>query len=405
MELPARRGVTPGGRPPYNAPKHGAGVMRLPARLLIAAFLATGIGPPAGHAQSTGDFEQTVSGHVQELLPDNNAGGVAVALRANGKTSFYNYGMADAARQRRITSDSIFNLASVGKLFATTLLAVAVKRGEMRLDDPVAKYVTELQKGGDIQEVTLGQIASHTSGLPREPGQYETWHRGKYTLPDFIRFLNEWQADPQHEPGQQDIYSNLAMILLRLALERRFNEPFATLMKERITGPLGMDSTALKLSPAQRARTVQGYGPLGRAIGQPGIGTSSNMDFAVAGQIFSSPRDMAVFLTANMGELADQKDLQDAMAFAQQGVFRVNSRFTQGLAWQIVRRDDLTVIDKNGGLPVTSTYIGLVPAAKVGIVILENRGRQKATRVGRQILRELARAMAQEPPAEGADPD
>jgi beta-lactamase class C len=328
-----------------------------------------------------------------------------VALRANGKTSFYNYGMADAARQRRITSDSIFNLASVGKLFATTLLAVAVKRGEMRLDDPVAKYVTELQKGGDIQEVTLGQIASHTSGLPREPGQYETWHRGKYTLPNFIRFLNEWQADPQHEPGQQDIYSNLAMILLRLALERRFNEPFATLMKERITGPLGMDSTALKLSPAQRARAVQGYGPLGRAIGQPGIGTSSNTDFAVAGQIFSSPRDMAVFLTANMGELADQKDLQDAMAFAQQGVFRVNSRFTQGLAWQIVRRDDLTVIDKNGGLPVTSTYIGLVPAAKVGIVILENRGRQKATRVGRQILRELARAMAQEPPAEGADPD
>lgn len=379
--------------------------MRLPARLLIAAFLATGIGPPAGHAQTAGDFEQTVSRHVQELLPDNDAGGVAVALRANGKTSFYNYGMADAARRRPITSDSIFNLASVGKLFATTLLADAVKRGEMRLDDPVAKYVTELQKGGDIQDITLGQIASHTSGLPREPGHYETWHRGTYRFPDFLRFLNEWQADPQHEPGKQDIYSNLAMILLRLALERRFNEPFATLMKERITGPLGMDSTALQLSPAQRARAVQGYGPLGRAIGQPGVGTSSNMDFAVAGQIFSSPRDMAVFLTANMGGLPYHRDLQDAMAFAQQGVFTVNPRFTQGLAWQIVRRHDLTVIDKNGGLPVTSTYIGLVPAAKVGIVILENRGRQKATRVGRQILRELARAMTLDPPSEGADPD
>jgi beta-lactamase class C len=405
MELPARRCVTPGPWRPYNAPKHGAGVMRLPARLLIAAFLATGIGPPAGHAQTAGDFEQTVSRHVQELLPDNDAGGVAVALRANGKTSFFNYGMADAARQRPITSDSIFNLASVGKLFATTLLADAVKRGEMRLDDPVAKYVTELQKGGDIQDVTLGQIASHTSGLPREPEHYETWHRGKYTLPDFLRFLNEWQADPQHEPGKQDIYSNLAMILLRLALERRFNEPFATLMKERITGPLGMDSTALQLSPAQRPRAVQGFGPLGRAISQPGVGTSSHMDFAAAGQIFSSPRDMAVFLTANMGELPDHRALQDAMAFAQQGLFTVNPRFTQGLAWQIVRRDDLTVIDKNGGLPVTSTYIGLVPAAKIGVVILENRGRQKATRVGRQILRELARAMAQEPPAEGADPD
>ena len=380
-------------------------MMRVQTKLLIAILLGALAGPDDGHAQAANDLGQTVSRHVQELLPDNNLGGVAVALRVNGKTSLYNYGTADVARQQPITSDSIFNLASVGKLFATTLLADAVKRGEMRLDDPVARYVTELQKGGDIQEVTLGQIASHTSGLPREPGQYKTWHRGKYTLPDFIRFLNDWQADPQHEPGKQDIYSNLAMILLRLALERRFHEPFATLMKERITGPLGMDSTALQLSPARRARAVQGYGPLGRVIGQPGIGTSSNMDFAVAGQIFSSPRDMAVFLTANMGELPGHRELQDAMAFAQQGVFTVNPRFTQGLAWQIVQRDDLTVIDKNGGLPVTSTYIGFAPAAKVGIVILENRGRQKATRVGRQILRELARAMTLDPPDEGADPD
>jgi beta-lactamase class C len=380
-------------------------MMRVQTKLLIAILLGALAGPDDGHAQAANDLGQTVSRHVQELLPDNNLGGVAVALRVNGKTSLYNYGMADAARQQPITSDSIFNLASVGKLFATTLLADAVKRGEMRLDDPVARYVTELQKGGDIQEVTLGQIASHTSGLPREPGQYKTWHRGKYTLPDFIRFLNDWQADPQHDPGKQDIYSNLAIILLRLALERRFHEPFATLMKERITGPLGMDSTALQLSPARRARAVQGYGPLGRVIGQPGIGTSSNMDFAVAGQIFSSPRDMAVFLTANMGELPGHRELQDAMAFAQQGVFTVNPRFTQGLAWQIVQRDDLTVIDKNGGLPVTSTYIGFAPAAKVGIVILENRGRQKATRVGRQILRELARAMTLDPPDEGADPD
>ena len=379
--------------------------MRVQTKLLIAILFGALAGPDDGHPQAANDPGQTVSRHVQELLPDNNLGGVAVALRVNGKTSFYNYGMADAARQQPITSDSNFNLASVGKVFATTLLADAVKRGELRLDDPVAKYVTELQKGGNIQEVTLGQIASHTSGLPRDPGQYETWHRGKYTLHDVIRFLNDWQADPQHEPGKQDIYSNLAMILLRLALERRFHEPFATLMKERITGPLGMDSTALQLSPALRARAVQGYGPLGRAIGQPGIGISSNMDFAVAGQIFSSPRDMAVFLTANMGELPGHRELQDAMAVAQQGVFTVNPRFTQALAWQIVQRDDLTVIDKNGGLPVTSTYIGFAPAAKVGIVILENRGRQKATRVGRQILRELARAMTLDPPDEGADPD
>ena len=120
-----------------------------------------------------------------------------------------------------------------------------MKRGELSLDDPVAKYVTELQRGGDIRRITLGQLASHTSGLPAVPQQYERWHRGRYTWPDFVRFLNSWKADPKHEPGKQYLYSNTAMVLLRIALERRFNTRFASLMHQRITGPLGMNSTAL----------------------------------------------------------------------------------------------------------------------------------------------------------------
>jgi beta-lactamase class C len=371
--------------------------------LLAAVFGLVGLG--AGHSQiDGGDPELVVARNVQEMLPADGHGGVAVALRTGGRTQFYNYGEADAQLDRPVSPDAIFNLASVGKLFATTLLAQAVKRGEVRLDDLVANYVTELRQGGDIRDVTLGEIASHTSGLPREPEQYEPWHRGRYSLPDFFRFLNSWKASPGHEPGKQDIYSNLAMIVLRLALERALHEPFSTLMRERITGPLAMDSTALTLSPALRARAVQGYGPLGRPIGVPGIGQSSNLDFPVAGQIFSSPRDMAAFLAANMGELPDQRDLQDAMAFAQRGVFTVNPHFTQGLAWQIVDRGDLVIIDKNGGLPNTSTYIGFAPSTKTGIVILANRGRQKATAVGRRILHELAREGG-DPPPEGADPD
>src|SRR4029077_20111256 len=176
------------------------------------------------------NVEQIVAEKVKPILPERGGGGVAVAVRMNGKTDFFNYGFANDARNQRVTADSIFNLGSVGKLFATTLLAQAVKRGELALDDPVAKYVTQLQHGADIRRVTLGQLASHTSGLPRAPGQYEHWHRGKYTFPDFVRFLNSWKADDQHQPGQQYLYSNTAMVLLRVALERRFHTPFATLM-------------------------------------------------------------------------------------------------------------------------------------------------------------------------------
>jgi beta-lactamase class C len=378
--------------------------MRLIRSALLAAVIGL-LGLSAGRAQTDrGDLEKVVARNVENMLSDDGHGGVAVALRTSGRTLFYSYGKANARLDRPIDADAIFNLASVGKLFATTILAQAVERGDVRLDDPVASYVTELRQGGDIRDVTLGEIASHTSGLPREPEQFEPWHRGRYTLPDLIRFLNSWKASPGHEPGKQDIYSNLAMILLRLALERALHEPFGTLMRERITGPLAMNSTALTLSPALRARAVQGYGPAGRPIGVPGIGESSNLDFPVAGQIFSSPRDMATFLTANMGELPDHRVLQDATAFAQRGVFTVNPHFTQGLAWQIVDRGDLAIIDKNGGLPNTSTYIGFAPSIRTGIVILANRGRQNATAAGRRILHELARESG-DPPPEGADPD
>ena len=157
--------------------------------ILLRALLA------AAPARGQGNIQAIVTNNVQPLLSESGAGGVAVAVRMNGRTEFFNYGFANLARNERVTADSLFNLGSVGKLFAPTLLAEAVKRGELSLDDSVAKYVTELQKGGDIRRVTLGQLASHTSGLPRVPQQYEGWHRGNTrgrTLFASYEFVEGW---------------------------------------------------------------------------------------------------------------------------------------------------------------------------------------------------------------------
>ena len=353
----------------------------------------------AGSMQAQVNVEQIVGQKIQPIRPKTGGGGVAVAVRMNGNTQFFNYGMADNAQNRPVTADSIFNLGSVGKVFATTLLAQAVKQGELSLADPVAKYVTELQRGGDIRRITLGQLASHTSGLPDRPGQYEHWHRGKYTWPDFVRFLNSWKADPKHEPGKQYLYSDTAMVLLRIALQRRFNTPFAALMHQRLTSPLGMSSTALPLPRDLLGRAVQGYSPTGSPIGRPGM-EGGTFQWRGSGQIYSSSRDMATFLVANLGELPNHQPIENAMAFARQGVFTVSPRLTIGLAWQIVSAGNFTIIDKNGGLNNTSTYIGFVPQRKLGIVILVNRGKQHATGIGRQIIHALAQDQS-EPSSEG----
>jgi beta-lactamase class C len=72
----------------------------------------------------------------------------------------------------------------------------------------------------------------------------------------------------------------------------------------------------------------------------------------------------------------------------------VNERFTQALAWQRVTNGDRLIVDKNGGLNITSTYIGMIPDARLGVVILSNCGGEPATRIGRQILLALARGGA-----------
>src|SRR5882762_6595164 len=119
--------------------------------MIRIAFLVTAItwallNAAPTHAQV--NIEQIVGQKVQPILPKNGSGGgVAVAVRMDGKTSFFNYGMADNALHHPVTAHSIFSLGSVGKLFATISPAQAVKQGELRLDDPVAKYVTALQRG------------------------------------------------------------------------------------------------------------------------------------------------------------------------------------------------------------------------------------------------------------------
>jgi len=130
--------------------------------------------------------------------------------RIEGRSLFFNYGWADRAGKRPITTDTLFNLASLRKVFETTLLAQAVRNGELELDDPVAKYVVELQRGGDIRQVTLGQLATHTSGLLL-PQDHPPWPHWGYTLPEFIRTLNAWTADKA--PGQRHLYTHAGFIL------------------------------------------------------------------------------------------------------------------------------------------------------------------------------------------------
>jgi beta-lactamase class C len=342
--------------------------------------------------------ERLVAREIQSLLPGDGIGGAAVAVRIDGRTVFFNSGWADTAAKRPITSDTLFNLASLRKLFEATLIGQAVQQGELRLDDLVASHVTELAQGGTIRRVTIGQLATYTSGLLLRQ-DYEPWPDWGYTLPEFIATLNAWRPERNLEPGQEHIYTHAGYVLLQLVLERRFGRPIGELMEERLLKPLGLASTVLPLRgadgravlpPSLLARAVQGYGSDGTAIGAPGD-QQSYYNFPGTGQMFSSPRDLAMFLAVHLGDAPEHTAWGAVARLTQRPMVPYGPRSWQALAWEVNYETEPPIVEKIAGLNNTSGYMGMIPARKLGIVILANRGSLAANTMGRRILTELAR--------------
>lgn len=332
--------------------------------------------------------ELDLSSRVQDIMAENfapvvtvnDAGGLASAVYVAGHVQFFNYGLADQAGKRPITPDTLFNIASVRKVFEAALVALGTLRGEIRLDDPVNKYVTELN-GDYVRRVTIGELATHTSGLLLAT-DHPPWPNESYSLGQFLDILNAWTPQAGEQPGKQRIYTHAGYVLLQLALERRYGVPISQLIESRILRPLGMSSTLLpERGPDNRAvmrpefmqRVVQGYSDDGTPIGPPG-NQQSYYDFPGSGQMFSSARDLAIFLTACLGGGAVDPQLREALQMTQREMFRFNEKFGQAMAWENVDVDGVGVVDKPGGLNNASAYVGFVPEHKVGVILLANRG-------------------------------
>jgi beta-lactamase class C len=366
----------------------------LSALLLTICFC----GPArAGPEVPDADVQQIVAQEVGKVLRPEGIG-AAVAIRINGRTLFFNFGFADRASKRPITSDSLFNLASVSKVFDATLLSLAVRQGEVRLDDPVTKYIAELKSGGDIDQVTLGQLVSFTSGFSL-PQDQPPWPQAHYTLPKFLRYLRDWKIDKDHERGKQYSYSHAGFMLLHLALERRFGMPYGALLEQRLLRRIDLSSTTLplrgagsvaRLAPSLGRRAVQGYSGKGEPIGKPG-NMQGYYHWPGTGQMFSSARDMAAFLTAQLGEAPDDPLLREAIELSHREIARTDREphIMQAQAWEVHHVAN-TIIDKNGGLNNTTTYIGMIPEKRIGVVVLINRGELNGRDVGHPILLRLA---------------
>ncbi|MER6529626.1 serine hydrolase [Streptomyces sp. NPDC001508] len=140
-----------------------------------------------------------------------------------------------AGRQLPMAEDTVFDLASVSKLFTSLLAVQQLERGTVELERPVASYLPEFGAAGK-QEVTIRQLLTHTSGLRAWIPLYDA-----PAYEDKLRLI--WNEAPLSPPGTAYLYSDLNLISLQLVLERVTGRPLDVLLREQITAPLGLRRT------------------------------------------------------------------------------------------------------------------------------------------------------------------
>lgn len=316
---------------------------------------------------------------VRSYMKENNIPGLALAIVKGDTSQIITLGAADAKSGAPVTPYTLFRIASITKVFTGLELALQSNRGRMGLSDPIVKYIPQLKPfHGPIGQITLLQLATHSSGLPRG-------FHNLNTLPQIFQRLNKWRPNPHIE--QQYLYSNLGFGLLGLSIANSENAGYMQVIQRDILNPLNMSSTTIQQTPSPPEGLAVGYKPDGKVAPSIQAGPLPG-----GGALISNAADMLKFLKANLGQNISE-ELYKAVQTSHKGYYRPNNKLVMGLGWQKVNLEGNILLDKNGGLSGFSSYIGFVPSKQVGVVILANKSKINSTLLGRRIIKLLLEDM------------
>ena len=327
-----------------------------------------------GAAPADADIRQIL---VNRIDKEKQGVGIVVGVIDAKGRRVVAYGSLEKGDARPLDGDTLFEIGSITKVFTALLLTDMAQRGEVKLDDPISKYVPATakipQRNG--QQITLVDLATHTSGLPRMPANFSPKDPANpyidYTEDQLYAFLSSYELT--RDVGIKFVYSNLGFGLLGQGLARRAGTDYESLVESRICEPLGMKSTRITLTPEMERRFAAGH--------SSDLVTVSRWDIpslAGAGALRSSANDMLKFLAAAMGSV------HSSLAPAFKAMLSVRRPTGQAfidsaLGWAVDTRGGAEIIWKNGGTGGYRTFIGYAPRTGVGIVALSNASTNAGT--------------------------
>ncbi|MFC1564441.1 serine hydrolase domain-containing protein [candidate division KSB1 bacterium] len=353
---------------------------------------------------------ENFSQKVAQDIAEDDIGCITAAVVKNGEVVWSKgFGLADKENNIPAEPVTIGRTGSISKSFTAVLMMALVEKGVILLDDPVYKYLPEINQLKDKPDgavpITFRHLASHTAGLIREPGL-----EGAASGP-----IGEWTqqilrsiptTSYQSLPGEKYSYSNIGFGMLGYALERAAGMPFMQMMKEYIFNPLGMENTTFIISEDQKEILSKGYAV--RRDGtvdaeQPFLEHNGRGYKIPNGGIYSNVIDQAKFIGAMTGIekyriLSDESleqihSVQNRSASGGEIQTPDNNETKYGLGFFIYEYPDdgITLTGHSGSVSGYNAFLVYDRESKLGVVMFRNysRGKTNLNRDARALLVEL----------------
>jgi CubicO group peptidase (beta-lactamase class C family) len=293
------------------------------------------------------------------------------------------YGNADMEKKLAADKDTVYRIGSITKMFTAVMLEQLADSGKVHLSDPVEKYFPEVKtvtgRYPDAPPITLIQLATHTSGLDREPGNTDTYLHGQ--VADWEKTLIAALPHTRYafEPGTRYSYSNIGFATLGAALARAAAQPYVEYVPQHIFQPLGMTHTAFELTPDLRAHLSKGY-----EVDENGKASAdaSERDHKEGrgykvpnGAIYTTVGDLARFSSFLLGHGPDAV-LKAATLNRNltQSPVQANFQLSEGymLGGQVLRRDTYVAFGHGGAVAGYLAGLYVNRNANVGVIVLVN---------------------------------
>ncbi|HET9445259.1 MAG TPA: serine hydrolase [Steroidobacteraceae bacterium] len=342
--------------------------------LLLIGFMAWGA--QAAGLPADADVRSILEQHVQSMAGPEGGMGIVVGLLDEKGPRIVAYGDTGGAAPRPLNGDTVFEIASVSKVFTALLLAEMVRTGDLSLTDPAAKHL----RNTDGLSMTLADLATHTAGLPFMPDNAPVLSPdARYSKSDLYAFIASRPASA--DVGSAWAYSNLDYWLLQEVISARANEDFRHVMQSRVLTPLGLRSTAATWSPDLKARAAVGHDAALQPA--PQIASLPVFDLMPAsGGMVSTANDLLKFLSQVIGY--EQAKLAPSMAALLQ-TRRPAGGHEQALGWWIVGAGEDSIVFHDGGSFGFSSSLAWQPQRRVGVVVLANQA-TAAAGIARHLL-------------------